>query len=116
LVPNSTIGDVATLPANYPHGCTDDEILEGLTALGQEILQTGGEINVVLRLSPLVTIGQNELQARRAKQSGEELRAAIDVFRTSSEKACGVRKVRFRLGRCRRHGSRLRLFEAGAAT
>jgi hypothetical protein len=78
---------MADLPLNYPHGASDEEILQALEDLGAHILKSGGDINVVLQLSPLVTIGQNELQARQAKRSGEQLHAAIETFRTSSDRA-----------------------------
>jgi hypothetical protein len=78
---------VASLPPNFPHGASDEEILEALESLGTDLLASGGNINSVLQLTPLVTIGQNELQSRQAKRSGDQLHAAIETFRTSSDHA-----------------------------
>lgn len=74
-----------SIPSNYPHGCTDEQIRQALVDLSSELIS--GHINDVLRLSPLVAAGQSELQARIAERGSQELQAAIDTFRVSSEAA-----------------------------
>ena len=67
------IGDVGVVetgqpgiqvPSNYPRGCSDTQILETVQAVSAELLRRGAQVNAVLQLSPLITIGQLELQAR----------------------------------------------------
>jgi hypothetical protein len=76
-----------SLSHDYPHGRTDAEILETLTALAREINRSGADINIVLRLRPLITVGQNELQARFARRSSEEAREAIETLRARNRDA-----------------------------
>src|SRR6266511_3053617 len=78
---------MATIPGNYPHGSTDDEILQVMQDVTGDLARGGFDINHVLRMSPLITVGQNEMQARIARRSSEELQSAINTFRTSSDKA-----------------------------
>ncbi len=40
---------IAALPANYPHGCTDEEIQTALADLAREVLTSGANINSVLQ-------------------------------------------------------------------
>lgn len=75
------------VPLNYPHGCTDEQILLVLQAINTELLKRGANVNDVLRLGPLITIGQTELQTRLANRSSEELQAAIGTFKKSSDRA-----------------------------
>lgn len=55
---------MASIPKNYPNGCTDEQILSVTSELSKEIIDSGGNINVVLRFSPIITVGQSELQKR----------------------------------------------------
>lgn len=75
------------IPLNYPHGCTDEQILLALQAINTELLRRGANVNDVLQLGPLITIGQTELQARIANRSSQELQTAIGTFKSSSNKA-----------------------------
>ena len=88
---------VLQVPSNYPRGCSDAQILETVQAVSAELLRQGAQVNAVLRLSPLITIGQLELQARLADRSSRELsdamgqlRSAVDEFKNSSDRASGV--------------------------
>jgi hypothetical protein len=82
------------MPLNYPRGCTDAQILETLERISAELLRSGAQINRVLQLSPLITIGQLELQARLADRSSREmavamgqLQNAVGEFKKSSDRA-----------------------------
>ena len=75
------------IPSNYPHGCTDEQILLTLQAISTELLRRGASANDVLQLGPLISIGQSELQARLATRSSQELQIAIGTFKRSSDKA-----------------------------
>lgn len=55
---------MATIPTNYPSGCTDEQISLSISELSKEILDSGGDINIVLRFSPIISLGQTELQKR----------------------------------------------------
>jgi hypothetical protein len=57
------------LPAGYPHRLSDDEILQVLAELADDIFRAAADINVTLQLGPLVTAGQNELNARIARRA-----------------------------------------------
>jgi hypothetical protein len=63
------IKSMANIPNNYPGGCTDKQILFVIDELSNEIIISGGDINVVLRLSPIITLGQSELQKRILESS-----------------------------------------------
>jgi hypothetical protein len=76
-----------TIPPNYPHGCSDDEILQVMQDVTTDLQRGGFDINHVLRISPIITVGQNEMQTRIAQRSSVELQSAIDTFRKSSDKA-----------------------------
>jgi hypothetical protein len=87
-------GDQIVLPSGYPHGASDDQILQALADIAGVIARSGADINVVLRFSPLVSAGQNELQSRFAQRSSDQqrealtaLHEAIEVFRSSSDRA-----------------------------
>lgn len=75
------------IPLNYPHGCTDEQILLVLQDINTELLRCGANVNDVLQLGPLITIGQTELQARISNRNSKELQAAIGTFKSSSDKA-----------------------------
>jgi len=79
---------MATLPPNYPAGCSDDELVRLVSELNLEILKTGAKINDVMRIQPLVTIGQTELQLRMSHRTSQDLvtlQGAITSFQTSSD-------------------------------
>jgi hypothetical protein len=78
---------MANIPANYPHGSSDEQILQALSELANDVVQSGANINTVLRLGPLISVGQTELQTRQAKRLAEQLHGAVETFRTSSDKA-----------------------------
>jgi hypothetical protein len=80
---------MATLPPNYPAGCSDDELVRLVSELNLEILKTGANINDVMRIQPLVAIGQAELQLRMSRRTSENLvtlQSAITTFQTSSDR------------------------------
>jgi hypothetical protein len=62
---------MTNLPAGYPHHVSDDEILRVLTELAHDIHSAGANINTTLQLGPLVSAGQNELNARLARRAAE---------------------------------------------
>ena len=74
---------MASIPQNYPHGCKDEEISQVIKELCDDILKAGANINTVLRLTPLVELGQGEIQKRiidrSAKTSGRLATIAIIV-------------------------------------
>ena len=78
---------MATVPDGYPHGLTDEQILEALEAIGDDLRRGGYSINAAMQYGPVIALGQNELQARIAKRGSAELRDAIDTFRSSSDTA-----------------------------
>ena len=49
----------------YPHGLGDDELNSAVKQYADAIFQQKGEINTVLRFSPLIQIGISEIQARQ---------------------------------------------------
>jgi hypothetical protein len=55
---------MATIPNNYPSGCSDEQIFQVINELSGEIISSGGNINEVLRSSPLISLGQAEIQKR----------------------------------------------------
>ena len=56
------------LGKSYPHGYTDKEISSKLREYANEIAGSGGNVNNVLRLAPLIVIGQTELQSRQTSR------------------------------------------------
>src|SRR5262245_25843489 len=60
------------IPANYPGGCSDEELQHTIEALSQAVVQSGANINTVLQLVPLVQAGQNEPQHRIVKRTTEQ--------------------------------------------
>ncbi len=62
---------MATIPANYPYGSTDEQIQQAVKELSDDIVNSAANINTVLQLAPLVQLGQNELQKRVAEKSAK---------------------------------------------
>lgn len=73
-----------SVPRTYPVSCSETELVSIIQALTTEMLNTGPNINDVLRIGPLISIGQTELQRRLADRSSKELREAMENFRDSS--------------------------------
>lgn len=72
--------NMATLSSNYPRGCTEEQIITVIDDLSKDILASGGNINTVLRLSPIIALGQSELQKRVLESShliNKELHAEV---------------------------------------
>ena len=63
---------MATIPTNYPSDSTDEQIYQVIKELSGEVLNTGANINTVLQLTPLINLGQNELQKRILDRSSKE--------------------------------------------
>ena len=55
-------------PRNYPYGCGDQQISLMLREYADEISASGGNVNKVLQLAPLIVIGQAELQGRQTRR------------------------------------------------
>jgi hypothetical protein len=53
---------------DYPHGCSDKQISKAIEDHANEITAAGGDINTVLRLTPLMVVGHAELQSRQTKR------------------------------------------------
>jgi len=58
----------ATLPKEFPFGLKDDEIAAMLRDYTEEIFKDEGQINTVLVFTPLIHLGQMELQKRAAER------------------------------------------------
>jgi hypothetical protein len=56
---------MAQIQENYPSGCTNKEIKELLQGYSKDIYDARANINTVLKLSPLIQIGLQELQGRQ---------------------------------------------------
>ena len=63
---------MANIPKNYPSGSTDEEIYQAIKELSADVLNSGANINTVLQLTPVVNLGQNELQKRILERSSKE--------------------------------------------
>jgi hypothetical protein len=75
------------MPANYPLGCSDEEISEVISQMAQIMIDSGGNINQTLRLGPMISAGQIELQRRitaRDLQETEQLKKQINKLGTIS--------------------------------
>ena len=53
------------IPLNYPNDCTPDQIRSTIVDIQSELETTGFQINDVLRFSPLINLGQSELERRQ---------------------------------------------------
>ena len=83
---------MAEVPRNYPQGCTDEQLISVISALGQELLKGGAQVNDVLRIQPLIAVGQAEIQLRLMKRQDDrlgELKAAIKAFDMASTRQTG---------------------------
>lgn len=56
------------LPANYPYGCSEAQISKSLREYADQIIASDAQINTVLQLTPLIVIGNTELQSRQTKR------------------------------------------------
>ncbi|HMD46469.1 MAG TPA: hypothetical protein VKG43_09935 [Acidimicrobiales bacterium] len=63
------------LPAGYPHRLSDDELRAALVELSEQL--NGADINDTVRLSPLITAGQLELEGRLNDRAATNLQSAI---------------------------------------
>ena len=59
---------MANLYPNYPYGCSDKDIAKAIKEYSDEMLAARADINKVLQFSPLIAVGQNELQSRQTKR------------------------------------------------
>jgi hypothetical protein len=76
------------IPTNYPIDCTDEEIIRVIRELSQEMIAGGGNINTVMQFTPLITVGQAELQKRVLHENNsttEELHAETVQLKTITE-------------------------------
>ena len=64
---------MANISKNYPSGSTDGQIYQVIKELSEEVLNSGANINTVLQLTPLINLGQNELQKRILDKSSKEV-------------------------------------------
>lgn len=48
----------------YPYDLSSEEINIAIKGMSEEILNSGAKINTVMQFSPLIQMGQNELQRR----------------------------------------------------
>jgi hypothetical protein len=56
------------MPENYPYGSDEKEISSALRGYADEIIASGGDVNTVLQLAPLIVIGHTELQSRQTNR------------------------------------------------
>nr|MDA8262937.1 hypothetical protein [Actinomycetota bacterium] len=70
------------VPPNYPQACTDDELTATVRDLGLEILKSGARINDVMRIQPLMAVGQTELQLRLIKRLSDQVDHLQDAIKT----------------------------------
>lgn len=54
-----------TIPANYPEGCNPEQIKTAIREMQNELARTDYQINLVLKFSPLINLGQFELERRQ---------------------------------------------------
>jgi hypothetical protein len=67
---------MALIDANYPHGFTDEKIKEHIAKYAEEIVDAGGHANAVAFITPLIQMGQLELQMRQTEQQGRQTKWA----------------------------------------
>ena len=73
-----------TLPSDYPHGMTDENLEQYVRAYMAQLSTT--DTTTVLARSPLVQIGQAEQQRRAVR----DLRGAIAAFDTASRASAAL--------------------------
>lgn len=76
---------MASAPRNYPVGSTNEEIGQVIGEMSKEILDSGGDINVVMRLEPIISLGQSELQKRILDNNLSITRTLHEEVRKQSE-------------------------------
>lgn len=90
-----------TLPPDYPHDMTDENLEQHVRAYMAMLSTT--DVNMVMSRAPLVQIGQVELQLRAgralrdaigdfettSRASSDDLYQAIDDFKKASDRAAG---------------------------
>lgn len=54
--------------SDYPHGLKDKEIEDGIKYFYNEMYKSKTNINKVLLFTPMIQLGQNELQSRHTKR------------------------------------------------
>jgi len=59
---------MAKLYTKYPYGCSNRNLADAIREYSDEIIESRADINKVMQLTPLVTLGQNELQSRQTKR------------------------------------------------
>lgn len=89
---------MATLPAGYPHECTDEQIRSTIASLSQDIVN-GPNINTVLQLSPLISLGQNELQRRLVEKMQRETITLKEITSKGASSSNESSKISIRLTR-----------------
>lgn len=57
---------MANLYKNYPEGMKDAEIIKCVREYTDEIIQSGAQVNTVWQLTPLIQLGQYELEKRQS--------------------------------------------------
>ena len=80
---------MASIPTNYPSESTDGEINSVIKELSLEIVNSGGNINTVMQLSPIISLGQTEMQKRILdgnRSVTSELHAEVKRQSESSER------------------------------
>ena len=70
---------MAEILNNYPTGCTEEQINQIVKELSSSIVTSGGNINSVMQLAPLVQLGQNELQKRIIEKSVRNSERAANI-------------------------------------
>lgn len=77
-------------PPNYPSGSTDEEIHRIIKEYSQAIISSGVQINSVLQFSPIILLGQNELQKRtieKMQKVNEKNLSTIEKIKEVNEKS-----------------------------
>jgi len=59
---------MADLKGNYPHGLKDEEIEDLVNQYASELFKQKASTNAVLQFTPLIQLGNNELQSRQTKR------------------------------------------------
>jgi len=59
---------MAKIYEDYPHGRSEEQISKAIEDFADEITASDGDINTVLRLTPLIVIGHAELQSRQTRR------------------------------------------------
>ena len=60
---------MATIYNDYPHGMKEKEIEDAIKEYSEEISAARGNINATMVYSPLIQLGQTELQSRQTKRA-----------------------------------------------